>query len=90
MSEQTFVTSIANAGEATEEITISPALSTAPSSSSDNFFCYGVKKCDVIDVEFKNPNPNIKYNVNDFYGDILWIHIRMEGSHLDINAINIY
>jgi len=89
-SKQTFITSIADGGTNSEKWTISPALAKAPAEGSP-IGLYTFKQCDSVrTVAYNTLNENLKFNVQDFYGDTLWIHIRIDGGRTDINSINIY
>jgi len=92
--ERSFVTSIANKGEANEQLTISPALSGALA-NGDTFNLISVKKCLTRTVNPINVPDELNFPVQGgFYGDQMYLEIFFKNPNaykgLDIISIEIY
>jgi len=90
--ERTFISSIANPGEATETWTLNPALSAAP---EDTVFVnfLDLKKTETKTVDVSAIPNNLTFPVSDFYSDKIFIEVYQNSATayaLDINSINIY
>lgn len=92
--QRTFITSIANAGLSTEELTVSPALTAVPTTSTvvKKFDLYSAGSA-VLNSETLDSAIELDFNVPNFYSDKLWIEIVLEGQDvfpLDLHEINIW
>jgi hypothetical protein len=92
--ERSFVTSIANKGEANEQLTISPALSGALA-NGDTFNLISVKKCLTRTVNPINVPDELNFPVQGgFYGDQMYLEVFFKNPNtykgLDIISIEIY
>lgn len=95
--DRSFITDIANPNAANETWTLSPALTTAFTGSSQ-VYVYDVQNCDIktitldTDTDFIN---NIKFNIKGFYSDKIFVEIHVKGDSngglpIDILSLNIY
>jgi len=88
--ERSFITSIANEGTSSEELTISPALSAIPTSSVRVLDLYSAGSEEIASDSFKE---SPQFFTTSFYSDKLWLEIVFENQDdfpLDLNSVNIY
>ena len=92
--QRTFITSIANKGEANEQLTVSPALSGALA-NGDTFNLISVKKCLTRTINPVNIPDELNFPVQGgFYGDQMYLEVFFKNPNnykgLDIISIEIY
>jgi len=76
--ERAFITAITNPGEATEQWSISPALSGTFASTMD-LKIIKVKKCEEKTIDISRINEPIKFICNGFRSDKLFIEVVVKG-----------
>lgn len=92
--DYTIITAINDYGEATENWDVSPPISIAPTADSTTCSLYHVKHCGTETISLGDVKETI-FNVPDFFGDTILLHIRIgdtdeNSNYLDINSINVY
>lgn len=89
--ERSFITSITNAGTATETWEISPALSTTPTTGI-TIYKQNLYKSETKTITAGTITDNLTFNVSGFYSDKLFVEFYITGGYvnLDILGVNIY
>jgi hypothetical protein len=84
--EYTYITAIENAGENNESWTVESLTSNFANDQSINTL--GFVKGETKEITYSTINKDNTFRINDFYGDKLYLHIRIDGA-LDLYGINI-
>lgn len=94
--EFSWITSIDNAGTASEELTVSPAFSSAPDLDNCDICLRDCKRAgQVVTVDAYDVSDEYIFDVEGFESDKLWIEIRtktdtVSSMALDITQVNVY
>ena len=76
--ERSYITAITNQGTSSEAWTISPALSGSPTENS-NIKIINVKKSDTRTVSIDDLNQPVRFNVDGFYSDKIFVEVVVTG-----------